>query len=228
MTPLISAESRSRLGDVLLSDQTVLPEQLAERSTCRRSRAGSWARSSSSKACSTPAPSPGRWQPSKDYPTVDLRTVRPTAEALACVSEEIARQLRIVPLQLNDGTLDVAISDGTSEVVREALTRPEGRPRQHLPRPARRRADEHQHLLPRAVRERRPHQAVLGHRRRHSSEIAAEIGATDEAPIIQLVNKIVTQALRDRASDIHIEPTDGRIRVRYRSRRRATRGVEPS
>ena len=47
-------------------------------------------------------------------------------------------------------------------------------------------------------------------------DVEATVGATDEAPIIQLVNKIVTQALRDRASDIHIEPTDGRIRIRYR------------
>ena len=39
-------------------------------------------------------------------------------------------------------------------------------------------------------------------------QIDAVITATDEAPIIQLVNKIVTQALRDRASDIHIEPTE--------------------
>ncbi len=46
--------------------------------------------------------------------------------------------------------------------------------------------------------------------------VEAVEGATDDAPIIQLVNKIVTQALRDRASDIHIEPTDGEIRIRYR------------
>jgi len=38
----------------------------------------------------------------------------------------------------------------------------------------------------------------------------------DDAPIIQLVNKLVTQALRDRASDVHIEPTDDHIRVRFR------------
>jgi len=37
-----------------------------------------------------------------------------------------------------------------------------------------------------------------------------------DAPIIQLVNRLITQAHRDRASDIHIEPTDGRLRVRYR------------
>ena len=38
----------------------------------------------------------------------------------------------------------------------------------------------------------------------------------DDAPVIQVVNKIVTQALRDRASDVHIEPTDTCVRVRFR------------
>jgi type IV pilus assembly protein PilB len=43
-----------------------------------------------------------------------------------------------------------------------------------------------------------------------------ELGDVADAPIIQLVNKIVAQAIRDRASDIHVEPTEGRIRIRYR------------
>jgi type IV pilus assembly protein PilB len=46
--------------------------------------------------------------------------------------------------------------------------------------------------------------------------IAAEIAVDDQAPVIQLVNRIVSQALRDRASDIHIEPLDTTLRVRFR------------
>ena len=37
-----------------------------------------------------------------------------------------------------------------------------------------------------------------------------------EAPIIQLVNLILSQAVRDRASDIHIEPFERTLQVRYR------------
>ncbi len=33
---------------------------------------------------------------------------------------------------------------------------------------------------------------------------------------MQVVQKIITQALRDRASDVHIEPQGDRVRVRYR------------
>jgi general secretion pathway protein E len=37
-----------------------------------------------------------------------------------------------------------------------------------------------------------------------------------EAPIIQLVNLILSQAVQDRASDIHIEPFERSLKVRYR------------
>jgi type IV pilus assembly protein PilB len=37
-----------------------------------------------------------------------------------------------------------------------------------------------------------------------------------DAPIIRLVNLIIFQAVRDNASDIHIEPDEDRMRIRYR------------
>ena len=38
----------------------------------------------------------------------------------------------------------------------------------------------------------------------------------DDAPIVRYVNLLVTQAITDRASDIHIEPSEHDLRVRYR------------
>ncbi|MGY4642615.1 GspE/PulE family protein [Cellulomonas sp. URHB0016] len=40
--------------------------------------------------------------------------------------------------------------------------------------------------------------------------------ADDDAPIVRYVNLLVTQAITDRASDIHIEPSEHDLRVRYR------------
>ncbi|MEZ4431340.1 MAG: type II secretion system ATPase GspE [bacterium] len=42
------------------------------------------------------------------------------------------------------------------------------------------------------------------------------IDADDEAPIIRLVNAILNQAIKERASDIHIEPFERHIAVRFR------------
>src|SRR5690606_18318954 len=38
----------------------------------------------------------------------------------------------------------------------------------------------------------------------------------DEAPIIRLINALLTQAVKDNASDIHIEPYENRLVVRFR------------
>ena len=38
----------------------------------------------------------------------------------------------------------------------------------------------------------------------------------DDAPMVRFVNLLITQAVQDRASDIHIEPTESDLRIRYR------------
>ncbi|MCU1677158.1 MAG: hypothetical protein JWM93_1916, partial [Frankiales bacterium] len=39
---------------------------------------------------------------------------------------------------------------------------------------------------------------------------------TEDAPIVKFVNLLITQAIQDRASDIHIEPAEKDMRVRFR------------
>ena len=40
--------------------------------------------------------------------------------------------------------------------------------------------------------------------------------STEEAPVIKLANLIIVQAIKDRASDIHVEPFEKMVRLRYR------------
>ena len=47
-------------------------------------------------------------------------------------------------------------------------------------------------------------------------ELQDLMDVTNEAPIIRLVNVVLTQALRRQASDIHIEPYETEIKVRFR------------
>ncbi len=51
-----------------------------------------------------------------------------------------------------------------------------------------------------------------------STALAPESGTEDgdQAPVIRLVNKVIVDAVRSRASDIHIEPFEERVRLRYR------------
>ena len=66
-------------------------------------------------------------------------------------------------------------------------------------------------------------QVIQGLHEEDTDLIISEIQETDDllddtsdAPIIKLVNLMLSQAVKDRASDIHIEPTQSRLKIRYR------------
>lgn len=60
-----------------------------------------------------------------------------------------------------------------------------------------------------------------------SEEAAALIAGAEEAPIIKLVNMILMQSLKDGASDIHIEPFERELVLRYRIDGILRYGVSP-
>ena len=215
LTPTTSVGARTRLGDVLVARNIVLPEQLTGALNLQIESGRQLGSILVEQGLLDPRTLTEALATQFGLPTVDLRGVRPAADALAFVNAETARRLRIVPLRVAGDTLDVAIADGGSNTVRDALARLD---------------IEHVNIFlaeaddvltcintyyrvlsesDRDVKQFWETAAAL-------NEVQAVIDATDEAPIIQLVNKIVTQALRDRASDIHIEPTENRIRIRYR------------
>ncbi len=51
---------------------------------------------------------------------------------------------------------------------------------------------------------------------RELEEVGDLLESEDDAPVIRLVNTLISQALKERASDIHIEPFEARILVRFR------------
>jgi len=59
-------------------------------------------------------------------------------------------------------------------------------------------------------------------------DIGALVDSTEEAPVVKLVNLILTDAIKRGASDIHIEPYEKEFRVRFRNRRHAVRDHEPA
>jgi type IV pilus assembly protein PilB len=215
VTPMIAAGSRSRLGDVLISEQSLSPDQLAGALNLQLA---------SGRQLGTILVEQGLLNSHSltealaiqlGLPTVDLRKVRPTPGALALVSETVARRFHIVPLRVENDVLDVAVADGSSAEVRDALARLDvNAVNVHLapPEDVTASLDAYYRVLSDTDDQIKQFWDTVAAKQ----EIAAVVGATDDAPIIQLVNKIVIQALRDRASDIHIEPTDGRVRVRYR------------
>ena len=57
---------------------------------------------------------------------------------------------------------------------------------------------------------------LLARKQQQQQEQMQDAEAVANSPIVQLVTKIIEQAVRQRASDIHIEPMENQLRVRYR------------
>jgi type IV pilus assembly protein PilB len=47
-------------------------------------------------------------------------------------------------------------------------------------------------------------------------DLSALVAEAEDAPIVRLVNALIEQAVDERASDVHIEPSSTRLRIRYR------------
>src|SRR3954453_2985084 len=151
---------------------------------------------------------------------VDLSQETPDADAIALVSEAIARAHTVVPMLKAEGALVVAVAE-PSVALQTQLTNGAGMPVTMVVAPAteiKRAIDASYRALTDVDSFVAQFQATEASRTKQPvARIADAAGsATDDAPIVQLVNKVLTQPLRARASDVHIEPQDDRLRIRFR------------
>ncbi|MCU1364671.1 MAG: pilus biosynthesis protein PilB [Ilumatobacteraceae bacterium] len=217
VTPMISRDERMRLGDVLISEQALSPEQLAAALNLQMESGRQLGSILVDQGLLDSRALTRALATQLGLPTVDLRRERPTDEALAAVPEPLAREFNIVPLRLIEGVLDVAVADGSSPAVREALASlPVHSVNVYLAPPGDVSIALNTYYRVLSVGDDSVKNLWASATPRIEIEPAIVAGTGGDAPIIRLVDKIITQGLRDRASDIHVEPTDGRVRIRYR------------
>jgi type IV pilus assembly protein PilB len=135
---------------------------------------------------------------------VDPAKFAPSAEALKKVPKEQIEQNEAMPVLLKDGVLWVAIDDPFKTFVADNLSFLAGCPVQCALMP------------PQALK-----QALRKQGGAAAAEAAKAAGSGkdaegDDAPIIRLVAKTIDEALQSRASDIHVEPFQQRVRIRFR------------
>ena len=138
------------------------------------------------------------------------------ASAVAVLSADFARRTSVLPLTWEDGELLVAVGirqAGNLEL-KDDLTRLT-RSRVKFAVASRTEIDAKINKVYRAEGELDDLTSTLV-----SDEDIPDLSmlteVSDEAPVVRFVNLLVTQAISDRASDIHIEPTERDLRVRYR------------
>jgi type IV pilus assembly protein PilB len=147
---------------------------------------------------------------------VELRTVAPKPDAASLLSPEIARSLVALPLFFDDNIIVVAVADPSRDAMsqlRDAIGQ-DMAVKLAAESELRRAIDNTYRAITGLGSQVRMFEArdVL----RRDAERSDNAAAHDDAPVVQVVQTIILQALRDRASDIHLEPQADRVRVRYR------------
>jgi len=160
-------------------------------------------------------------------PPINLSRLRVPEEVLSLVPREMARDNRLVPVARLNGKLFVAMADPTNVLAVDDLKR-----RVQLD------------IVPMIATEKAIKDALTGvHAAGDMGQVlkqvaeeavqsaeAVEVQATDreeidldrlvqdsaDAPVIKIVNLILAQAVKEGASDIHIEPFHNTLKLRYR------------
>jgi len=150
-------------------------------------------------------------------PFVNLKKegVRPNAVAL--IPEPIARKYSVIPIDVTDGTLVVAMEDPRDiEAIEElaALTRKRIEPVLST-------SQDIQEMIDLNYRvggeiEEQLSKIPTRYQKVKVAETRLSAEAITQAPVVRAIDLLIKQAVRDRASDIHIEPQDNKLRVRYR------------
>lgn len=219
---MIPVSKKIRLGDILVNQQYITADQLKEalaRQKESKQRLGDCLVSMGLVSEDEIAKA---LEAQLGIPYIDLRGVDIPKDVLALVSGTVLRKHGVVPIgfdDFNQNTLILAMSDpldmvaqddisiitncmiepriATSKAISSTLDRYYG-------------ADEVMSAAEKYTREKR--------QQREAQELAdaAEEMDLNSSPIVQMVRSIIEQAVRFRASDIHIEALEKQFRVRYR------------
>jgi type II secretion system protein E len=149
------------------------------------------------------------------WPYLDLPKLAIPTEARNKVSTKVAFQYSVLPTALENGGLQVAVSDPFDAAMMNAVRFNARMPVQFA-------------LAPKAEIEKalKKYYGVgaetldeMGENDTMELEIANDKEITEddqEASVIKFVNQIIWEAFKDRATDIHFEPAEDELRIRYR------------
>jgi len=150
---------------------------------------------------------------------IDLGRTTPDPSAVRLVPEAVAKPRSLIVVQADEQHATVAVSDPTlagehHAAIAELLDRPIEfvvAPESEI-----RRAIETSYKSTERISQVVAAYEALA-QSRPQVEVAPLAAVDENAPVVQVVTLILEQAVRDRASDVHIEPLGDRVRVRNRT-----------
>ncbi|MBI1380163.1 MAG: type II secretion system protein GspE [Planctomycetaceae bacterium] len=155
---------------------------------------------------------------------IDVSRVRPDPAAVESLPKETCLEHLVLPIARNGDQLTLAVSDPFDLLLLDDLNMLSGcKVRPMLSHPA---------AIKQALETvfdngRQQVEDLLGEVSTNAIEVKEDAaderdidlsasGSDDDVPAVKLVNLLLVRALRDKASDIHIEPGDTAVRVRFR------------
>ncbi len=145
---------------------------------------------------------------------VDLSTITIDPAAASLVPDQLARRYAALPIGFEDDKLVIAMADPGNVLALDDIRAISGR--EIITKVATRSDVENALSRLAGLDDSVTDLAELAADGVESEDLNAVEAAAEEAPVIKLVNTLITRAAADRASDIHIEPTDRDLRIRYR------------
>jgi type IV pilus assembly protein PilB len=154
-------------------------------------------------------------------------------KAISVLPKEFLEKHQVLPLYLVEGTLTVAVPEPANVFLLEEVERISGYPVQVVAATARDIRSTLQAYLPNdkvfviddIIEEVRPEEFTLIET--PVQDITNLEVAAGDSPVIKLVNYVIYNAVKDSASDVHIEPGEGVLRIRYRIDGRLAEKLRP-
>jgi len=213
-----------RIADVLIEDGLLLQGQLEEATEIQKKQGGRLLKILTDRNYVTEQDMVISMGRCLDTPPINLSRVRVPEEVLELVPKDMARAYKLAPICRLGNKLFVAMADPLNVLALDDL-----RQRTKM------------EIIPMITTERAVMEALsgvnsAGHQMEQMiQEVAKEAGETEivaqkreeidldrlaheseDAPVIKIVNLILVQALKEKASDIHIEPFEKTLKLRYR------------
>lgn len=155
-------------------------------------------------------------------PVVELTGLRIDDDVKQIVPKDVALKYGIFPLGIQNGQMEIAFSDPMDLATADGIGHMLGMPidiKLATPHAIQHAIDEHYGVshYDGMFEGMESDENVDGEVKIGGLPTGGESGISEEeAPIIKYVHKLITEAVKRRASDIHLEPLEKRFRIRYR------------
>src|SRR6476469_6715382 len=216
-----------RIDDVLIEDGLLLPSQLEEATAFQQKEGGRLLKILTDKQFVTDQDMTVSMGRCLNTPLINLAKIRVPEEIMALVPKDLAKANKLVPIARLNGKLFVAMADPTNVLAVDDVKRRVQLDIVPMIATEKSVADvlagvHHGGARMAEVLKQAAEEAAAADdvevQSKKSEELDLDRLATDseDAPVIKIVNLILVQAVKEKASDIHIEPFQKMLKLRYR------------